>query len=87
MSQRLARLPLVLEVFALLFSNRWLEQWQKKWCAQKRLTRSGPGQPGRAAQTQASKQQKKPAQGRFYERIFSLRVTLWYLVFQRLNFD
>jgi hypothetical protein len=78
---------LVLEVFALLFSNRWLEQWQKKWCAQKRLTRSGPGQPGRAAQTQASKQQKKPAQGRFYERIFSLRVTLWYLVFQRLNFD
>jgi len=86
-SQRLARLPLVLEVFALLFSNRWLEQWQKKWCAQKRLTRSGPGQPGRAAQTQASKQQKKPAQGRFYERIFSLRVTLWYLVFQRLNFD
>ena len=87
MSQSLACLPAVLEVFALLFSNRWLEQWQKKWCAQKRLTRSGPGQPGRAAQTQASKQQKKPAQGRFYERIFSLRVTLWYLVFQRLNFD
>ena len=74
MSQSLARLPLVLEVFALLFSNRWLEQWQKQWRAQPRLTRSGPGR-------------QKPAQARFYERIFSLRVTLWYLLFQRLNFD
>ena len=74
MSQGLARLPLVLEVFALLFSNRWLEQWQKKWRAQKRLTRSGSCR-------------QKPAQARFYERIFSLRVTLWYLIFQRLNFD
>jgi hypothetical protein len=73
-SQGLARLPFVLEVFALLFSNRWLAQWQKKWRAQKRLTRSGPGR-------------QKPAQARFYERIFSLRVTLWYLIFQRLNFD
>ena len=69
-----ACLPLVQEVFALLFSRRWLEQWQKKWRAQKRLA---PGDPGRP----------KPAPGRFYERIFSLRVTLWYLLFQRLNFD
>ena len=74
MSQRRARLPLVLEVFALLFSNRWLEPWQKKWRAPQRLIRSGPGR-------------LKPAPGRFYERIFSLRVTLWYLIFQRLNFD
>jgi hypothetical protein len=65
---------LVLEVFALLFSNRWLEQWQKKWRAPQRLIRSGPDR-------------LKPAPGRFYERIFSLRVTLWYLIFQRLNFD
>lgn len=69
-----ACLPLVLEVFAFLFSKRWMEQWQKKWRAQKRLAPGGPGRP-------------KSAQGRFYERIFSLRVTLWYLLFQRLNFD
>jgi hypothetical protein len=78
---------LVLEVFALLFSNRWIGQWQKKWRAPTRRTRSGPGRPGRAAQRQASPEQQKPAGGRFYERIFSLRVTLWYLIFQRLNFD
>ena len=29
----------------------------------------------------------KPAPTRFYERIFSLRVTLWYLIFQWLSFD
>ena len=55
-SQSLARLPLVLEVFALLFSNRWMEQWQKKWRA--RLTeaadpeRSGPAE-----------QEKRPLKG------------------------
>ena len=72
MSQSLACRSAVLEVFALLFSNRWLAQWQKKRRAQKRLTRTGWGRP-------------EPA--RFYERIFSLRVTLWYLIFQRLNLD
>jgi hypothetical protein len=89
-SQSLARLPLVLEIFRLLFSHQWMGRWQKKWQAQKRLTGSRPGRPGRTAQAQDSKQKKnkkKPAQGRFYERIFSLRVTLWYLIFQRLNFD
>jgi hypothetical protein len=86
-NQSLARRPLVLEVFTRLFSNRWLEQWQKQWRAQKRLTRNGPGHPGCAAQPQASLPPPPPAQGRFYERIFSLRVTLWYLIFQRLNFD
>ena len=74
MSQRLVCLPVVLEVFALLFSHRWLAQWQKKRRAQKRRPRTGRGRP-------------KPAQRRFYERIFSLRVTLWYLIFQRLSFD
>ena len=83
------QLPLVLEIFALLFSNQWIGRWQKKWHAQKRLTRSARAAQG-ASQAQDSKQKKKkkkPAQGRFYERIFSLRVTLWYLIFQRLNFD
>ena len=74
MSQSLACRSAVLEVFALLFSNRWLEQWQKKRRAQKRRPPTGRGCP-------------KPAQRRFYERIFSLRVTLWYLIFQRLSFD
>ena len=90
MSQSRAGRQLVLGVFALLFSNRWLEQWQKKWRAQKRLTRRGPARQGRAAPTPASQPPQPPpppAQGRFYERIFSLRVTLWYLIFQRLNFD
>jgi hypothetical protein len=59
----------VLEMFALLFSSRWMKPWQKK-----RLTRSRPGRP-------------QPAPERFYERIFSLRVTLGHLIFQRLNFD
>jgi len=86
-SQSLARLPLVLEVFTLLFSNQWMGRWQKKWHAQKRLTGSRPGRPARAQDSQQKKNQQKPAQGRFYERIFSLRVTLWYLIFQRLNFD
>ena len=88
MSQPQARLPLVLEVFALLFSKQWIGQWQKKWCAAGRLTGSTSGHPGRPNQTSASPPKpKQPAPGRFYERIFSLRVTLWYLIFQRLNFD
>jgi len=88
-SRNLAGRHLVLEVFALLFSNRWLEQWQKKWRAQKPSTGTSRSRPSRAAPRQAATppQKQKPAQGRFYERIFSLRVTLWYLIFQRLNFD
>ena len=75
MSQPQACLPLVLEVFALLFSRQWIGQWQKKG----RATPTPAGPPKR--------KKKQPAPGRFYERIFSLRVTLWYLIFQRLNFD
>jgi hypothetical protein len=81
---------LVLDVFAVLFSKRWIGQWQKKWCAPGRLTGGAWGYPGRATPTPASPPRQKKqqaAQGRFYERIFSLRVTLWYLIFQRLNFD
>jgi hypothetical protein len=89
-SQPRTRLPLVLEVFAVLFSKQWIGQWQKKWPASGRLTRSAAGYPGRPNQASVSwpkPKKKKRAPGRFYERIFSLRVTLWYLIFQRLNFD
>ena len=90
MSQPRTRLPLVLEVFALLFSNQWIGQWQKKWRASGPLTRgaaSPPGGPHPTSTSPPKPKRKKPAPGRFYERIFSLRVTLWYLIFQRLNFD
>ena len=84
----------VAQVFALLFSGAWMRRWQAQWQAQ------APG--GARPQTQRRRKarrpaaQKKPAgracpapasQKRFYTRIFSLRVTLWYLIFQRLNCD
>ena len=65
------RLPRVLQVFALLFSPQWLRRWQP---------------PCRSPSPDAPPEKASPP-GRFYERIFSLRVTLWYLIFQRLNFD
>lgn len=74
-----AKLPLVLQVFALLFSRQWLDRWQEGWRRQQLLERPA-GVPG-------MRKKKKLPPGRFYERIFSLRVTLWYLIFQRLNFD
>lgn len=64
----------MMTVFAELFGRRAMKQW-------KRL--SPPPAPGAARQKRAAKE--KPAQ--HYERIFSLAVTLWYLVFQRLNSD
>jgi len=80
-------LPLVWEVFALFFSSSWLARWQKQW----RLPSPLPDQPGRQCQrtapAPAQTPKKPPAPGRFYQRLFSLRVTLWYLIFQRLNFD
>jgi hypothetical protein len=56
----------MLQMFGLLFSNRWIARWQ---------------------QSQAGPVGEKNAARRFYERIYSLRVTLWYLIFQRLNSD
>ena len=66
--------PPVLAVFARLFSKGWLERWQ---------------QQRRAAPPPAAAPEEKTAGAKrgFYERIFSLQVTLWYLIFQRLNFD
>lgn len=94
MSQTLASLPMLLEIFALLFSNRWMARWQKQWAEQPRPRGASPG-PGRPAAPASRKQNKKnpkkkkqpSAPRRFYQRIFSLRVTLWYLIYQRLNFD
>ena len=58
-------MAVLLQMFGLLFSNRWIEQWQQ--------SPAGPV--------------KKRPRARFYQRIYSLRVTLWYLIYQRLNFD
>lgn len=75
---------LVLQLFALLFSNRWVRQWHQQWTAQ-RAPRPRRVVSGRKAKKKVRRPRHQPA--RFYERIFSLRVTLWYLIFQRLSFD
>jgi len=64
----------VLESFALLFSETWIDDWRKQWreSLRKALENTTPPSLQKA---------KRP----FYERIFSLRVTLWYLLFQRLH--
>jgi hypothetical protein len=83
-SQPLPALALVLEIFALLFSQQWIGLWQKRWWQQKRLALLGKGR-----QPKGSRKKKcaPSSPSRFYQRIFSLRVTLWYLLYQRLNFD
>ena len=61
--------------------------WQEKW-RQQRLqiaVAEGPAR-GKSKKPVGRKKKSVPA-GRFYQRIFSLRVSLWYLIFQRLNFD
>lgn len=75
----------VLEIFMLLFSNHWVGRWQRQW--QKPALLSASGGRRRARQAKAAKKKKKSPGLRFYQRIFSLRVTLWYLIYQRLNFD
>lgn len=75
----------VLEIFALLFSNQWVGRWQRQWREKPFLSASGSRLVSR--QAKAAKHQKKSPGLRFYQRIFSLRVTLWYLIYQRLNFD
>jgi hypothetical protein len=80
MSQEVVPVPLVLEMFRLLFSNRWIGQWQKQWHHQQKELARKP-QPDQAAQ------KEKRGRSKFYRRIFSLRVTLWYLIYQRLSFD
>lgn len=76
----------ILELFALLFSRRWIGQWQTNWELQKKRG-VGPAAHRPAKGAKKPKNNKKKEPEKFYERIFSLRVTLWYLLYQRLNFD
>jgi len=69
----------VLELFELFFSEQLLKQFFQEEASPKAAPPL-PAQP-------RSKAQRKKNPTRFYERIFSLRVTLWYLVFQRVNTD
>ena len=64
----------VLKVFALLFSSKWIKDWQKQWSA------------GEAQQVKKDSKEKPP-QVEFRQRIYTLSLTLWYLIFQRLNAD
>jgi Transposase DDE domain len=75
-----APLPSVLLVFLELFGRKFFKQWIKHSAATAVATRS--------KSSNASKGRTCPhPPARFYERIFSLPVTLWYLIFQRLNAD
>ena len=69
----------VLAVFTQLLSPRWFACWQE------------PTPPPPRPEPRRRRKGKKPPapsrRRRFYERNFSLRVTLWYFIFQRLNFD
>jgi len=79
---------LVLQLFALLFSNRWVGQWEKRWADPQALQACSQGKSARQKAKRPQKQKSdrsKPSS--FYERVFTLRITLWYLLFQRLNFD
>jgi hypothetical protein len=72
-------LPSVLSVFMQLFGRRSSRQWLK--CAE-------AGRCAQAKPAKGVKSKKAPCPSRkFYQRIFSPRVTLWYLIFQRLNAD
>ena len=82
--------PLVLQMFAFLFSSRWIERWQKQWWQDHKAapTAQASARGKRAARIKKKKKKKKnKTPSRFNRRIFSLRVTLWYLIFQRLSFD
>ena len=65
---------MALKLFALLFSNQWVSQWKQQWAHQQ----------GQNPQEQ-KRHRSKPIS--FYERIFTLRITLWYLIYQRLSSD
>lgn len=70
-----------LDVFDMLFSPRWITRWQQQQRPPEPPPPSGP------APRRRKKPPAPPKPRGFYERIFSLRVTLWCLIFQRLNFD
>ena len=79
-------LPLVLKIFVLLVSNTWVENWQKQWRSRPKVTPVRPASR-RSGKSGPKKPRKPKTPERFYQRVFSLRVTLWYLIFQRLHSD
>lgn len=94
MSNALSDVASILKLFALFFSNRWTSQWEKDWDRQQALLAPAQDQPtppkGKRGKKGKGKKKPKPAPSEplsFYERIFSLRVTLWLLLYQRLSFD
>ena len=71
-------LSLVLALFAPLFSSHWLTQWQKQWLAQHPVRPRPPGAQSKGAAGVGRRRAAKARSPRgFYQRIFSLRVTLW----------
>lgn len=88
MNSTLPAVVSVLQLFALLFSNRWVSQWEKRWADPQALLARSQGKCARQKGKRPQKQKpdrSKPSS--FYERIFTLRITLWYLLLQRLSFD
>jgi hypothetical protein len=75
-------LPMVLNLFRNLFGQAWFTAWQEQW-----KTAQCQKAQGTEAAAKQSKKVRRKSPRRFYERIFSLRVTLWYMLFQRLNDD
>lgn len=86
MSQPLSAVAVVMQIFALLFSNHWIDLWQREWRQQK-LQVPGAKSRARGKSKERAGQKKALPSVRFYQRIFSLRVSLWYLIYQRLNSD
>src|SRR5713226_285677 len=79
---------MVLKLFALLFSNQWVSQWKKQWARQQALLSPSQDQSV-AARGKGKKKHKRHRSNpmSFYERSFTLRITLWYLLYQRLSAD
>jgi Transposase DDE domain len=81
---------LVLKLFVLLFSNQWVSQWKKQWARQQALFSPSQDEPSPRKGQGKKKQKQEPHRSKpmsFYERNFTLRITLWYLLYQRLSFD
>ena len=73
-------------IFGLIFSARWIQSWHQQHRGQVAAL-PGPGRRARGrARVQGPPAPRRARRG-FYQRIFCLQVTLWYLLFQRLNFD
>ena len=82
--------PGILKIFALILSSRWIKQWQKEK-KQEQAQNQPSGKAPRPVKGQGPsadpKARKKGESQSFYDRIFSLQVTLWCMIFQRLNSD